>query len=633
MGKKGQITAFIIIGLVILFSVGLFFFIRSQTSVFTPPEVVPKELAPIKELAEQCLGNSARDAVFLANSQGGYVKIPAEISTDPKKTVGYGMKIPLWYSQGEYRMPELADISQGIARHVQDNLVACLDNFRVFGQQYDITPLSAPIVEVAIAERQININVDYPLEIKNKQSTEISKISKFTATIDDSLGRKYRLAKEIFDYENDHYFLENITFWMISSGLPTEGMEITCDSREWNIDSDLVPQLKMMISANLRYLTFANTDSMQPASPFPDYYANLYMVRPSNENYNGLTVAPVFNTNWNINMDVIPSKDRIVKPAVSPLPVIGSCFKIYNHKYNVVYPLVFQITDNTGQEPSFFFFATDVVLLYSLPNREARVTEPPLIETSVNEEFCNDKRYATDIFAYDSFSGDRLEGVKLRHQCIGLACDIGETKLRMADDGYVGTFLDAMLPGCMGGILIGEKEGYVRGVTTDVMTGSITENGVTAVHQGNQENVELIPLKKLEIGMNPMEVNPITNVAYPRSMDPTYKYIITLRNQDKGHEQTIFYPDEESDETPTISLMISDDVYYLDLKVLDEFDNWVAGTTISVWGPGASNVYQNSKVIFRPVMLGTNPATDDEFTVLYNLVKDKSLEYTPQFAP
>ena len=79
--------------------------------------------------------------------------------------------------------------------------------------------------------------------------------------------------------------------------------------------------------------------------------------------------------------------------------------------------------------------------------------------------------------------------------------------------------------------------------------------------------------------------------------------------------------------------MISDDVYYLDLKVLDEFDNWVAGTTISVWGPGASNVYQNSKVIFRPVMLGTNPATDDEFTVLYNLVKDKSLEYTPQFAP
>jgi hypothetical protein len=59
-------------------------------------EFVTPELVPLKNYVEQCISNVADEAIFLAEAQGGYVKIPDQIAQDPTAYLDEPIKLPYW---------------------------------------------------------------------------------------------------------------------------------------------------------------------------------------------------------------------------------------------------------------------------------------------------------------------------------------------------------------------------------------------------------------------------------------------------------------------------------------------------------------------------------------------------------
>ncbi|MFC1733401.1 hypothetical protein ACFL6I_24135 [candidate division KSB1 bacterium] len=86
--KRGQITLFIIIGVVILSALGLFLYLRGQ--VAEEEEFVPADIAPIKVFVDKCLEETAKDAILVVSLQGGYYLAP-------ENSLNFlGLKIPYY---------------------------------------------------------------------------------------------------------------------------------------------------------------------------------------------------------------------------------------------------------------------------------------------------------------------------------------------------------------------------------------------------------------------------------------------------------------------------------------------------------------------------------------------------------
>lgn len=107
--KRGQLTVFIIIGIIILVAGALFYFVEERTSVFNPDVIIPGEAAPVKEYLDQCIQNTAEKGLIIIGQQGGYIDIPERIQRNPSSYLSYDpfniIKIPYWQYKSESRIP------------------------------------------------------------------------------------------------------------------------------------------------------------------------------------------------------------------------------------------------------------------------------------------------------------------------------------------------------------------------------------------------------------------------------------------------------------------------------------------------------------------------------------------------
>ncbi len=67
---KGQVSLFIIVGIVLFMSVGAFVFLIKATST---PEFIEADASPIKQFLKQCLDRHVGEAIVEASSNSGYI--------------------------------------------------------------------------------------------------------------------------------------------------------------------------------------------------------------------------------------------------------------------------------------------------------------------------------------------------------------------------------------------------------------------------------------------------------------------------------------------------------------------------------------------------------------------------------
>ncbi len=179
MKKRGQITVFIIFGLIFL----LFFFIILFTKSYRIEKigaVSSGELNPIKNYVDLCAKSSASDALYLLGVQGGYTAPPKLYFQSAYAKIAY------WYYKGEDTSPTIEEMEQELSSYVNRALPECVENldaFRDMGFEFE----------------NVEFKIDYPITVMQGESK--AEISEFYKIIPVRLGYMHSIIKEIVEKE------------------------------------------------------------------------------------------------------------------------------------------------------------------------------------------------------------------------------------------------------------------------------------------------------------------------------------------------------------------------------------------------------------------------------------------------
>lgn len=189
--KRGQLTVFVIIGVVIVAVVAILLYLKSVA--VEKEEVVPVDIAPIKLYVEKCLEETAKDAVLIIALQGGYYILP-------EKSLNFlNIYSPYYLYEGEVFLPTIEMIENELSFYCMFNLRDCIDLETFSERGYEIT-IEIPEVTVTIAPKEIFFDVDMPVTIKTEDEEQT--ISRFSTDVETELMKLYNAASEYIDYQS-----------------------------------------------------------------------------------------------------------------------------------------------------------------------------------------------------------------------------------------------------------------------------------------------------------------------------------------------------------------------------------------------------------------------------------------------
>ena len=396
--KKGQITIFIIAGILIIFLVALVFYLRASAARVRPPveqlEVVD-EIKPIQSYVTDCLSNVGKDALIQIGNNGGYINIQnMKISPIPYKSdvlVFEPQKIPYWYYLKkdcndptkpygclQTKRPPMCrpgvecvissngdnSIEQQINKYVEDNLGSCINNFDIFNDRFDIQAGTIK-VETVVRDSSVSFKLDYPLSIKVKGTSKSTQIPYFYVEENVKLKELYSLASEIYESEMQYHFLETNTMNLISvySGIdekllpPTSGIEIFVAGKKYWVRSDVkdllmsdilpyVSMLQIANAGNAKEILSTGTDPKYLA--FQDGLYRSMMIKVSNNTYfdiNANIIYPYSDIYLRIGDSEIIKPESLNTQDNIMMKMVGFFLNEYDFKYDISYPVIVRLED------------------------------------------------------------------------------------------------------------------------------------------------------------------------------------------------------------------------------------------------------------------------------------------------
>ena len=389
--KKGQVTLFVIIGVIILIAAGIFLTIRissqgpSEEEIKTSIAETPVEFQPINDFIESCISKTGEDGIKQLGLHGGYIDlnkygIQAKSSSptdgnaflfnpiDPKGGIVY------WnYFKSDNRcesncqcgseQPQLykkdgsPNLETQLENYIEENLETCFQEFKAFESQGFIieTPNKVKSI-VNVRQDDVLLYVEYEVNVEKDKSKYT--IEEFIETSPVQLRKIYEMAEEITQRQLNYNFLERWTVEQIAGfglGLNKDKLPPIAASEldpgeapvywiktkvEEDITNNMLPQytpfLTVFESENYKsnlYDTFYERTTIPLANPNDNYYGDLEV----DFNY--------FNW-WPIYFDLTgrgSSGERIGPETTSSsyLSFIG--IKRYNFYYDVSYPVLVDI--------------------------------------------------------------------------------------------------------------------------------------------------------------------------------------------------------------------------------------------------------------------------------------------------
>jgi len=546
MEKRGQATAFIIIGIVILVVIGGIVAVRqgyfgNLLEKIGLTKGAPTELKPVQQFMSSCVSDIASHGINLVALQGGYINFPSDnIPTTPFTPLSESLEVipgsdirsSVWFrEQGngiqQLNIPSKTIIENEIADFVNENIGFCVNNLTAFESEgYEISNARNPRTVVSMNDNSVSVNVEMPLSIM-RNGIEFS-LDNFNADIDSSLGKTFNIAKNIFEEENNQLFFENRTIAMLvayDEEVPYSGVDFSCTERVWS-KSDSILKLKNIMFENI---AASGLKGNRNAPTDLEYLQMDGVSVPSNFDVNFLYIPE-----WPTVIEINPSEGDILRgnavtkkagSVASTMLASFVCISDHRFIYDIKYPVLVTVR---GDDGLLFQYAFEVII----DNNQPRINNLEQIDyEDVESPICNypQKDVTVVTGSVDSF-GDvvPLDDVSLTFNCYPANCPIGISK-RNANGEPV---LNAKVPLCFNGIIEGNKEGYFNGKS---LFSSNTESSPVLV--------TLEPLYKKEINVFVIDKEGNSN---PREPYSTEKITLQLVNEDLGYSTYLNYPSENN---------------------------------------------------------------------------------------
>lgn len=643
MQKKAQVTVFIILGLFILVSVGIFTYFTSEIFKY---KNLPEQFVPVAKYAEQCTEDVLLQGIFQAGMNGGYVYPQYE---EKEAYLNAGFPVPYWYLAGQDRSVTLAKLEADLSTYLEQNINNCLNNFAAFDDEFDFAKIPEQNTTAKIEVQQNTVMIDIDLATQVGDGATTTTLPTIKVEVENSIGNKLFLAYQIMKTENEEGFLEFYTDEIIAASdwLPYEGLDFTCAPKRWKIN-DMKSYIQQAVTTNIQFIMFEGTSYEETGDL---YYDNIYKVDVGAGDVDTLKVETTYNPSWDMSLDVQPNINGIVTDIKMVGPTIAiPCIHVYHHKYTTEFPILFEITDEESSEYP-FFFATPVIMRRNEPDRERTMQPwPSEIDAVRSKAYCSNTTTATaylqsedgtisteettvdnwlytlDIVAMDSVYGfdEILNNVSISYQCVQFLCDVGATMYGSGESLVGYPLLSSPFPTCANGQIIAEKEGYH------------TTKMFQTVSQDTDGGTILLPMYRVQ----PLDyaitvIQNHNNVITERAMEEGELAVITLKNEANEFERVMVREASADEETPeqevgfdNFELLVGDDITYaVDIKLMK--DDRFIGSYVYNWTPTANAVSGSMRVqLYVPVKDVLVP-TDENYLEAIQWAESASQEYAP----
>ena len=440
--KRGQVTVFIIIAIVLVGAiVGFFMFRGSFIS-----DKIPGSIEPIYTSFLSCLEEDALIGIDILESQAGYISLPDFESGSTYMPFSsqldfLGNPIPYWYYVSgnniqKEQVPSMGDMEDQLEDFVEAKITGCIFE-KYYEQGFEISQ-GEPKAKINILDNEVQVYLDMDLSINKEEDSALIRSHK--VIVKSKLGVLYDSAKKIYDYEQKNLFLENYAVDILRLYAPVDGVELTCSPMTWGAE-EVFDELKEAIEANTLSLKVKGGD---------------YSLRNKENKYFIVDVSVdvdvrfINSRNWEGNsFEVFPSEESVLiaKPVGNQpgLGILGFCYVPYHFVYNVKYPVLIQV--QSGDE--IFQFPVAVVVQGNKPRKALDVSA---VEVGL-PELCKYKNVLVEVNVYDT----KLNPVEadISYECFGTNCEIGKTSLTSS--------LKKEFPQCVNGYVLAKAEGFEDG--------------------------------------------------------------------------------------------------------------------------------------------------------------------------
>lgn len=191
MRRKGQVTLFVIIAIVIVVAVALIYVFRGEAEGTDSQDISPLS-SSVNSFVISCIEESIGPAVYLVGQGGGYAYPPYNLSDIDGFTY--------YFLNNNVYLPGLKNIEDNLERTVEGDVLVCVDSFKDFP---DLDISSRRInVDAEILEDSIIFSISYPIRIeKGSESAVLEDFGRFE--VEERLGEIYSIVENLV--RNDVY--------------------------------------------------------------------------------------------------------------------------------------------------------------------------------------------------------------------------------------------------------------------------------------------------------------------------------------------------------------------------------------------------------------------------------------------
>ncbi len=182
MTKKGQVTVFIMVGIVMVLVLGITIFLMQKVTKERLQAEAEQPLAlreePLQQAVDDCVQDSLERAVFFISRQGGYYQTP------PPYFEFAVFKVPYYFDQQVLSVPTKVEVEKNLAEFIRHDFAVCEEEINRFPQK--ITIAGEPTMQVSLFPSTIRATVTIPLRLHIGES--IVTVDQFQAKISSELS-------------------------------------------------------------------------------------------------------------------------------------------------------------------------------------------------------------------------------------------------------------------------------------------------------------------------------------------------------------------------------------------------------------------------------------------------------------
>ncbi len=190
MRKRGQVTIFIIIAVIIVAAVSLYFIFRESFNVEEPVYI---ESTQVYNFVQECIDQTLEGTIVNVSRQGGYSGYTYLEKTNEEGTTYYIL-------DGKNYMPSKKRVETEISKYFERKFFLCTRHFIDFPEYRIEEGLLETSIE--INNENVFLRADYPLTIRKEK--DVSRFEDFESEIDVRLGIVYDSVYDFIQQQRNY---------------------------------------------------------------------------------------------------------------------------------------------------------------------------------------------------------------------------------------------------------------------------------------------------------------------------------------------------------------------------------------------------------------------------------------------